>query len=104
LAAHPTLSRIWPAAALPEREIFEMLGIPFANNEQLGPLLLDEQFPGYPLRQDFSLPEPETYAVELLEQRHEEALLSLLPQAEEPLPIPISLEQDTPEAADDAHE
>ena len=51
--AHQSLSHVYPAAGLAEREIFEMLGLPFDGNENLTPLLLDEQFPGNPLRKDF---------------------------------------------------
>jgi NADH:ubiquinone oxidoreductase subunit C len=51
--AHPTLSKVWPGAGVAEREIFEMLGLPFSGNDNLRPLLLDEQFIGNPLRLDF---------------------------------------------------
>ena len=75
---HPTLSRIWPAAGLCEREIFELAGLPFSGNENLTPLLLPMQFRGFPLRRDFELPAVEDYARELLKQREEQALLGLL--------------------------
>lgn len=75
-ALHPSLSHIWPAAGLAEREIFEMLGIPFAGHDNLAPLLLDEQFAGFPLRRDFTPPARESYAETLLRQRHEAALLA----------------------------
>ena len=71
---HPTLSTIWPAAGLAEREIFEMFGIPFAGNENLAPLLLDEQFQGFPLRRDYAMPPRESYAARLLRERHEAAM------------------------------
>jgi NADH:ubiquinone oxidoreductase subunit C len=76
--AHPTLSQIWPAAGLAEREIFEMLGIPFSGNENLAPLLLEEQFPGFPLRRDFKPPAREKYADALLKDRVETTLLDAL--------------------------
>ena len=76
--AHPTLSQIWPAAALAEREIFEMLGIPFSNHPELRPLLLDEQFVGFPLRRDFLPPARESFAAHLLRERHEKAMLDAL--------------------------
>jgi NADH:ubiquinone oxidoreductase subunit C len=81
-ATHPTLSRIWPAAALAEREIFEMLGIPFKNNDQLEPLLLPETLNEHPLRLDYAPQPPADYACELLKQRHEEALLDLIKDAQ----------------------
>ncbi|MCH7472253.1 NADH-quinone oxidoreductase subunit C [bacterium] len=72
---HPTLSRIWPAAGLAEREIFEMLGIPFDENDNLVPLLLDEQFAGNPLKLGFEDKPREDYAAALLKERHEQAML-----------------------------
>jgi len=77
---HPSLSTIWPAAAVAEREVFEMLGIPFAGNA-LEPLLLDEAFVGHPLRKDFEVPQQESYITKLLEQRHAEGLISALDEA-----------------------
>lgn len=74
-ASHPSLSRVWPAAGLCEREIFEMFGIPFAGNENLAPLLLDERFRDNPLRKDFQPEKAKTYAESLLEQRDEDAML-----------------------------
>ena len=75
---HPTLSRIWPAAGLAEREIFDLLGLPFAGNENLAPLFLEEQFPGFPLRRDYQPPAREDFAGELLRERHETAMLDAL--------------------------
>jgi hypothetical protein len=77
---HPSLSTIWPAAAVAEREIFEMFGIPFAGNA-LEPLLLDEAFVGHPLRKDFVVPAQPTYIERLLEQRHTEGLIEALSEA-----------------------
>jgi NADH:ubiquinone oxidoreductase subunit C len=76
--AHPTLSKVWPAAGIAEREIFEMLGVPFAGNENLKPLLLEEQFAGNPLRKDFDMLRPSAYAQELLRQRHERGMVEAL--------------------------
>lgn len=75
---HPSLSHIWPAAGLAEREIWEMLGIPFSGHDNLAPLLLDEQFSDFPLRCDFAAPELPSYASELLREREEQALLDLV--------------------------
>jgi hypothetical protein len=74
---HPSLSTIWPAAAVAEREIFEMFGIPFAGNA-LEPLLLDEAFVGHPLRQEFAAPSKESYVETLLQQRHIEGLITAI--------------------------
>jgi NADH:ubiquinone oxidoreductase subunit C len=76
--AHPTLSTVWAAAGVAERELFEMLGVPFAGNENLKPLLLDEQFAGNPLRKDYTLPHMPVYADGLLRQRHEAGLMDAL--------------------------
>jgi hypothetical protein len=76
--AHPSLSQIWPAAALAEREIFEMFGIPFSGHADLCPLLLDEQFTGFPLRRDFVPPSRESFAARLLRDRHEAAMIDAL--------------------------
>ena len=78
VAPHPTLSRIWPAAGFCEREIWEMLGIPFSGNDNLKPLLLDEQFPGYPLRRDFESPQRGDFAAGLLQERSEAAVMRSL--------------------------
>lgn len=74
-AAHPSLSRVWRAAALCEREIFELVGIPFSGNEALSPLFLEDSFAGHPLRTDFELTPAPDYAAELLKDRREAALL-----------------------------
>ena len=75
---HPSLSKIWTAAGFCEREIWEMLGIHFSGNENLKPLLLDEQFPGHPLRRDYEPPVREGYAAGLLSARDEAAVIASL--------------------------
>ena len=77
-AAHPSLSHIWPAAGLAEREIWEMLGLRFTGHDDLRPLLLDGQFPHFPLRQGYEAPRREAYAARLLNERHERAMLAAL--------------------------
>jgi NADH:ubiquinone oxidoreductase subunit C len=81
---HPSLSTIWPAAAVAEREIFEMLGIPFAGNA-LEPLLLDEAFVGHPLRSGFEFTQPESFIEKELRRRHEAGLVDALRSATEPV-------------------
>ncbi|MBN2082686.1 NADH-quinone oxidoreductase subunit C [bacterium] len=87
VTAHPTLSHIWPAAGLAEREIFEMTGIPFAGHDNLAPLLLDEQFVGFPLRRDYEPPKRPDYAGALLKSREEQALLGLALAAQRGTPM-----------------
>jgi NADH:ubiquinone oxidoreductase subunit C len=79
---HPSLSRIWPSAGLAERELWELLGIAFSGNDNLFPLLLDPQFPGWPLRRDFVLPQRTSYGEQLLRERYETGLMSGLQSQE----------------------
>jgi hypothetical protein len=72
-STHPSLSLIWRATELMEREIFEFFGIPFAGNANLVGMLLDPQLPGFPLRRDFQAASHENYAENLLQARHDRA-------------------------------
>ncbi|MCC7478741.1 NADH-quinone oxidoreductase subunit C [bacterium] len=81
--AHPSLSLVWASCGLAEREMLEMLGVPFAGNPDLRPLLLDMRFAGHPLRRDFKSPPPQDYASALLADRHEAGLIFGLRQAAE---------------------
>ena len=73
-ATHPSLSLIWRATELMEREIFEFFGIPFAGNANLVGLILDPQLQGFPLRRDFQPAAHPNYAEELLRERHDHAV------------------------------
>ena len=46
---------VYPGAAWPERETYEMFAIDFAGHPDLRPLLLPDGFEGHPLRKDFVL-------------------------------------------------
>jgi len=48
-----SVSDIWPAAEFFEREIFDLLGIRFANHPDMRRLFLEDDFQGHPLRKDF---------------------------------------------------
>jgi NADH:ubiquinone oxidoreductase subunit C len=102
--AAPSLSRIWPAAGLAERELLEMLGIVFAGNDNLEPLLLPEQFPGYPLRRDYIAPAAPDFASAVLAQRHTGALLDAITPEPAPDSAIIELPPDftVPPPLDDA--
>lgn len=48
-----SLCGLWPAAELFEDEIYDLFGIWFENHPFLRRILLDDDYPGYPLRKDF---------------------------------------------------
>jgi NADH-quinone oxidoreductase subunit C len=49
----PSLTALYGSAAFMERECHDMLGIVFAGNADLRPILLYEGFKGHPLRKDY---------------------------------------------------
>ena len=57
LASVPTISHLYPAAEIKEREVYDMFGIDFAGHPDQRRIFLDKDFVGYPLRKDFSHPE-----------------------------------------------
>ena len=50
-----TVSDIWPTANWHEREIFDMMGIRFANHPDLRRILMWDGYPYFPLRKEFPL-------------------------------------------------
>lgn len=52
-AEAPTIHDIWPTANWHEREIFDMMGIKFANHPDLRRILMWDGYPYYPLRKEF---------------------------------------------------
>jgi NADH-quinone oxidoreductase subunit C len=51
----PTVSNLWATADWHEREIFDMMGIRFANHPDLRRILMWDGYPYFPLRKDFPL-------------------------------------------------
>ncbi|MDP4625124.1 MAG: NADH-quinone oxidoreductase subunit C [Akkermansiaceae bacterium] len=51
----PTAVHLWKAADWHEREVWDMMGIPFADHPNLKRILMWEGYPFFPLRKDFPL-------------------------------------------------
>ncbi len=50
-----SVTDLWPSANWMEREVFDMLGVQFANHPDLRRILMRDDFPWHPLRKDFQL-------------------------------------------------
>jgi NADH-quinone oxidoreductase subunit C len=51
----PTVSEIWPTANWHEREIYDMMGLRFADHPDLRRILMWDGYPYFPLRKEFPL-------------------------------------------------
>lgn len=56
LAKVSSVSNLYPAAELKEREVYDMFGIKFEGHQDLRRIFLDADFEGFPLRKDFTNP------------------------------------------------
>ena len=50
----PSVVSVWEGADLQEREIWDLMGIRFEGHPNMKRILLWEEFPGHPLRKDFT--------------------------------------------------
>ena len=53
--AVPSITSVWKAAGVQEREIYDLMGITFEGHDNLKRILCTDDFDGHPLRKDFVL-------------------------------------------------
>jgi NADH:ubiquinone oxidoreductase subunit C len=51
----PSMTTVWPGAEFQEREVYDMMGINFVGHPDMTRILTEDDFPGHPLRKDFSI-------------------------------------------------
>lgn len=49
----PSLTALWPAAELQEREAYDLFGVRFSGHRDLRRIYMWEEFEGFPMRKDF---------------------------------------------------
>lgn len=53
--AVPSITSLWRGAGFLEREVFDLMGIPFSGHPNLERILTPDDFVGHPLRKDFGI-------------------------------------------------
>ena len=51
----PSVIRVWPTADWHEREVWDLMGIRFADHPNLERILLEDDWEGHPLRKDYPI-------------------------------------------------
>jgi NADH-quinone oxidoreductase subunit C len=54
----PSIVSIYAGANWPEREVFDLMGIPFSGHPRMERLIMPDNFVGHPLRKDYPLEGP----------------------------------------------
>jgi NADH:ubiquinone oxidoreductase subunit C len=54
----PSLAPLYAGADWQEREQFDLVGVPFADHPNLRRLMMDDDWPGHPLRRDYAIDTP----------------------------------------------
>jgi NADH-quinone oxidoreductase subunit C len=50
----PSLTSLWPGADFQEREVYDLFGVKFVGHPDLRRILTEDDFPGHPLRKDWT--------------------------------------------------
>lgn len=58
----PSIASIWPSAAAPEREVYDLFGVRFTGHPDLRRILMPDNWEGHPLRKDYPLQGPRAAA------------------------------------------
>ncbi|MCL5069927.1 MAG: NADH-quinone oxidoreductase subunit C [Actinobacteria bacterium] len=56
-----SITSLWKAADVQEREIYDLMGITFIGHKNLKRILCPDDFVGHPLRKDFKLDRPKRF-------------------------------------------